>query len=328
MKTQKSYSNKLSVIMIWITTILLSLVFTTSLFSQNKWRNNNNKVRNQISELTQQQRKDLRKIIKEEFDNGAKRSVIREKVVTTLNKWGIKVPGNAKFYRLGMMNNFNDNSPVFLKDLTKDQRVELRKKMKELWISGATRKDIHNAAVKLLQGWGYDISKLKMNHPFRSKKFGKRMAFKTRMRSKHAKGKRHFANRRRMVNKMMKNHFRHNDFRTELYNKLNDNQKKELRKTVMEKRQNDRKELKEIVEKKLSGWGIKVPENFMDGNRSGFFGRLSNNMGNLSDAQRKEIRDIAIDMRKDNASRDEIRKAVQNKLKDFGTNSTDNDEDN
>ena len=96
----------------------------------------------------------------------------------------------------------------------------------------------------------------------------------------------------------------------------------------MEKRQNDRKELKEIVEKKLSGWGIKVPENFMDGNRSGFFGSFSNSTENFSDAQRKEIRDMAREMRNNNASRDEIRKAVQNKLKDFGNDNTDNDEDN
>jgi len=314
--------------MIWITTILLSLVFTTSLFSQNKRGNNNNEFRNQIPELTQQQRKDLRKIIKEEFDNGAKRSVIKEKVVTTLNNWGIKVPDNAKFNRLGMMNHFLSNSPIFADKLTKKQRVELRKKMKELWISGTAREDIHNAAVKLLQGWGYDTSKLRMNHSFRSKKFGKRMAFKSRMRAKHAKGKRYFSDRRRMANKMMKNHFMHNNFRSELYNKLNNNQKKELRETIMEKRQSDRKELKKIVEKKLAGWGIKVPENFMDGNRSGFFGSFSNSTENFSDAQRKEIRDMAREMRNNNASRDEIRKAVQNKLKDFGNDNTDNDEDN
>jgi len=226
------------------------------------------------------------------------------------------------------MNHFVSNSPAFFKKLNREQRGELRKKMKELWISGTAREDIHNAAVKLLQGWGYDTSKLRMNHPFKSKKFGKRMAFKSRMRAKHAKGKRHFANRRRMANKMMKNHFMHNNFRNELYSKLNDNQKKELSETVMEKRQSDRKELKKIVEKKLAGWGIKAPENLMDSNRSGFFGRFSNSTENLSDAQRKEIRDMAIDMRKDNASRDEIRKAVQNKLKDFGTNKTDNDKDN
>lgn len=322
MKTEKSYSNNLFITMIWITAVLLSFVFTTSLFSQNKEKNDGSKFKNQISELTQQQRKDLRKIIKEEFDNGTKRNVIREKVVSTLNKWGIQVPENANFYRLGMMNHFGAYSQAFLEKLTKEQRVELRKKMKSLWISGALREDIHSAAAKLMKDWGYDISKFQMKHSFRTKRFERRMAVKGRMGAKHAGGKRYYTNRRKMAKGMMENHFRHNHFGNNISSKLTDNQKEELHEAVMAKRKSNRQGLKEIVEKKLTGWGIEVPENFMNGNRMGF----AQNMNNLSNEQRKEVRAMVKDMRSNNASREEIRKAVQNKLNDFGTNNADDDE--
>ncbi len=345
MKTQKLVSKNFAMLI-----LMISLMFTSISFSQkSKAHRFEGKFLNQISELTDQQRNDLRTIIKREFDNGVSRTEIREKVFTTLKEWGIKVPERMKNFTFGKMQRRFDNS---FDKLTKVQRAELRKKMTQLWDSGSTRNEMHEAAKTLFDKWGYELPDFRKNNRFMFNQFRKRARFSDKLTVDQRKELRaaskslwesgattkEIRNQTKIklekwgiktpkagkfAKKFGRRHSKFANCAKRFSNKLTEEQRAELRETVAEKRKSgaDRKEIREAINEKFKDWGIETPSKMKSQKYFNQFKRFGRNMDKLSNDQRKEVRTMASDMRKNNASFEEIRKAVKSKIDSFEVNS-------
>jgi DNA-binding transcriptional MerR regulator len=94
---------------------------------------------------------------------------------------------------------------------------------------------------------------------------------------------------------------------------LTEEQRDELHKMIdsMREKNASRDEIKDAVHQKLEEWGINPPERRGEGPGPG-------HMANLTEEQRDELHKMIDSMREKNASRDEIRDAVHQKLQEWG----------
>ena len=100
-----------------------------------------------LGELTDAQKEELKQTIEDMKEAGATHEEIKEAVDAKLDAWGIEVPENPR--------------GGYLRDqLTDEQKEELSEKMQELRESGASREEIIEAKLKLLEEFGIDIDKI------------------------------------------------------------------------------------------------------------------------------------------------------------------------
>ncbi len=99
---------------------------------------------------------------------------------------------------------------------------------------------------------------------------------------------------------------------------LSDIQREEIKDMVKDMRENgaSKEEIKVAVESKLTEWGIEVPE-FEGKFKKGAKGRHPPFLNDLTEEQRKEIKDMVKDMRENGASKEEIRDAFKMKLEEW-----------
>lgn len=106
------------------------------------------------TQLTEEQRTELRALIGELREQGVEREEIRQAVREKLKGWGIEVPeggeGRHGFRRFGR------GQFGFRGQLTEEQRKILRDKIEELRDQDASRQEIREAIVKLMEEWGID----------------------------------------------------------------------------------------------------------------------------------------------------------------------------
>ena len=175
---------------------------------------------------------------------------------------------------------FGQQRGGFWADLTEDQKQTLQQKIEEMRSSGATREEIHEAVVELLQSWGIEPPERPGESP-RGKRFGK--------------GK------------------------DGIFSQLTEDQKKELREKMGELREQNAspEEVQNGIKELFESWGIEAPENFgrrmgpRRMQRSGF-------MQQLTDEQRQAVHDKIEELRAQDASREEISAAIAELLQSWG----------
>ena len=99
---------------------------------------------------------------------------------------------------------------------------------------------------------------------------------------------------------------------------LTEAQKEEIKQAIgdMKEAGASKEEIKTEIIAKLERWGLEVPECLPLPQRNRRLGQQS--LGELTEDQREEIKQIINDMREDDASREEIKEAIDSKLGEFG----------
>lgn len=96
-------------------------------------------------ELTDEQREHLRSTVKTLRDEKADREVIRDKIHELFEEWGIEIPEKAR--RFGGV----------MRQLSPEQRKEVRSLVREMRASGAEKDEIHASVQALLESWNIDL---------------------------------------------------------------------------------------------------------------------------------------------------------------------------
>jgi len=103
-----------------------------------------------MDQLTEEQRGAIHEMVMEMRDNGVDRDEIHEAVTAQLEEWGIEIPED---FRPGP----RDGRHGILRDLTEEQRQEVRETVREMRSDGASREEIHDAVRDMLEDWGIDL---------------------------------------------------------------------------------------------------------------------------------------------------------------------------
>ncbi len=172
--------------------------------------------------------------------------------------------------------------------LTDAQRQQLCETIQQLREQGATPEEIHDAVAALFAEWGVEMPANFAGHKGR------------RGRSFMRGG--------------------HGPCRAQ----LTEEQRETLRTTVQNLRDQGatRREIHDAVASLFAEWGVEMPEHYR-----GCHGKKGRpRMQNLTEEQRRTIRDMAREMRQAGATREEIHDAVQKQLREWGFDSGDDDQ--
>ncbi|KPL02845.1 MAG: hypothetical protein AMJ90_04660 [candidate division Zixibacteria bacterium SM23_73_2] len=113
-------------------------------------RSRDHRVNRFMSNLTEEQRVDVREKIDEMKSQGATRKEIHTAVAEMLEVYGVELPEKwGKGHRGGHMR--------FLSELTDEQREAVRDKIEEMRSQGVTREEIHTAVAEMLKGYGVEL---------------------------------------------------------------------------------------------------------------------------------------------------------------------------
>jgi len=175
---------------------------------------------------------------------------------------------------------FGQQRGGFWAELTEEQKQALREKIEELRNSSASREEIHETVVEMLQGWGIEPPERPSDGP-RGKRFGK--------------GK------------------------EGIFSQLTEDQRKTLREKMGELREQNvsPEEIHNAIKELLESWGIEVPENFGQRSRprrehrDGF-------MQQLTEEQRQAVHDKIEELRAQYTSREEVSAAIAELLQSWG----------
>ena len=233
-----------------------------------------------FSQLTEEQRKAVHEKIKELRGQDASREEIHVAVKEMLQSWGIELPEDWEG-RPGF-GRFGHRADGVFSQLTEQQRKAVHEKIKELRDQNATPEEIKAAIKQMLEGYGIQLPA----------DWGERGRFPfTRPRGKG------------------------------IFSQLTDEQRKELHEEIKTLREQDasREDVKAAVKAILEGWGIELPENWeqMPGFRPFRHGQMRF-MRQLTEEQRKQVRDKIKELRDQGATREEIHTAIRELLKQFG----------
>jgi hypothetical protein len=99
------------------------------------------------SDLTDEQKEEIKTIVEELREAGARREKIKAAVDSKLTEWGIEVP-ESKGPRL----------PPWISNLTDEQKEEIKTIVEELKEAGANRKEIRETVKKKLEEWNIELS--------------------------------------------------------------------------------------------------------------------------------------------------------------------------
>ncbi|MGD9401867.1 MAG: hypothetical protein PVF95_06335 [bacterium] len=176
----------------------------------------------------------------------------------------------------------------FFGQMTEEQRGALHEKVEEMREAGADREEIREAVNAMLESWGIEVPE----RPSREGREGRRGE-----------------------------HMHHPPF----FDQLTGEQKAELRGLIdgMREAGASREDVHAAVREKLEGWGIEVPERPGPGDCRGHRSQI---FKQLTEEQRKEIHATFRQMREAEATREEIRAAIREKLESYGVELPDGDE--
>lgn len=222
----------------------------------------------------------------------------------------------------------------FLSSLTDEQRQAVQQKTEEMRSQGATRGEIRTAVREMLEGYGVELPEhWGKGEQVRHKRFltnlndEQREAIRGKIEEMKTQGASH-EEIRAAVAKTLKGYgielpekidgrhgykgFGHSGF----LNKLTDKQRQAVREKIKEMGSQGaaRKEIRAVVGEMLEGYGIDLSEKRGERHRDGFRCFLSN----LTDEQRKAVREKIKEMRSQGATREEIRTEVTEMLKGYG----------
>ncbi len=115
-------------------------------------------------DLTEEQRQQLRELVKGLREQGAGREEIHAAVEELFAEWGLEMPDGNRFAKRRFHH-------YIMKNLTREQRRQVRKVVRELRQNGATRKEIYDAVIELLQEWGIEPPEKPGDHGAANKKY-------------------------------------------------------------------------------------------------------------------------------------------------------------
>jgi|GEM_PF-1350019 len=95
-----------------------------------------------FARLTEEQRAEIREMVKEMKEAGASPAKIRRAVAEKLREWGMRPPRKRPLPR------------IIFSRLTDDQKAAIRRKVEELKAQGASRQEIRRAVGRMLKEWG------------------------------------------------------------------------------------------------------------------------------------------------------------------------------
>ncbi|MGB2768309.1 MAG: FlgD immunoglobulin-like domain containing protein [Candidatus Zixiibacteriota bacterium] len=228
----------------------------------------------------------------------------------------------------------------FWANLTEEQREAVRVKTKEMRSQDATREEIRTAVAELLQGYGIELPEkcrlLGGSEGLRHNRGGfmanltdeQRGALREKvkdMRSQGATREEIRAAKAEMLkgcgielpdNRGERRGFGHG--RGGFVADLTDEQRQALREKIKEMQSQDatREEIRAAKAEMLKGYGIELPDN--RGERRGFGHGRGGFGADLTDEQRQTLREKVREMRSQDASREEIRTAIDEMLQEYG----------
>jgi Spy/CpxP family protein refolding chaperone len=233
--------------------------------------------------LTEEQREAVQEKKEEMRSQGASREEIHTAVAEMLKGYGIEAPEDSVGpHGPGC---FGPGPGGFWKDLTKEQREAVRDKIKEMRSQGSTREEIHTAVAEMLKGYGIEVPE-DWAGPHDRGGFG----------------------------------FGPGGF----WKDLTKEQREAVRDKIKEMRSqgSTREEIHTAVAEMLKGYGIEVPEDWAGPHDRGGFGFGPGGFWkDLTKEQREAVRDKIKEMRSQDATREEIRAAVDEMIQGFGIKS-------
>lgn len=170
----------------------------------------------------------------------------------------------------------------FWSKLTDEQRTVVQDKIKQLRDQDATPEEIHAAVKEMFQSWGIEIPEHPVARP----------------------GFRRFGHRPDGV-----------------FSQLTEEQRKAVHEKIKELKEQDStpEEIHDAVKNMLQGWGIELPENWDGKPGFGRFGhRPDGAFSELTDEQRKELREKVTELREQDKSHEEVRATVKTLLEGWG----------
>jgi DNA-binding transcriptional MerR regulator len=104
--------------------------------------------------LSEEQRSALKEKVNQLREQGASCEEIHTEVQNMLKKYGIEVPADC-FQKMGKRGGFLHGFPGI--DLSKEQRMAIKEKVRSLRDNGADREEIHAAVREMLEGYGIEV---------------------------------------------------------------------------------------------------------------------------------------------------------------------------
>jgi DNA-binding transcriptional regulator YhcF (GntR family) len=232
--------------------------------------------------LTDEQREAVQDKIKEMRDQDATREEIHTAVAEILKSYGVDVPENWP--------GPHGRREGFWKDLTKEQRESVEKKIKEMKGQDATPEEIHTAVAEMLKSYGIEVPDDLPGPP---------------------------------------EHLGFGHPRSGFWGELTDEQREAIREKTKQMRDQDAspEEIHSAVAEMLKGYGIEVPENWAGPHgRRGFGPGPGGFFEDLTKEQREAVREKIKELRSQGATRQEIRETIDQMLEGFGVESPENSE--
>ena len=273
--------------------------------------------------LTDEQKSTLRSTVETLREQGATREEIRATVDALFVKWGIERPSrNGKFGKGG--------AHGARANLTDEQRETVQATVQEMRANDASREEIRAAIKALFDGWGIEMPERGFHRAGAG--FGDLLTDDQRdmlhatvqdLRDKDATREEIHAAVQALFDEwgieMPERDFRgpHGRFG----DLLTDEQQETIKTTVQELRDNDatREEIHAAVQALFDEWGIERPEYKKGCGRKGHGDMFKD----LTPEQQQAVKDLTKEMRKDGATRHEIRDAVKQLLEDWGVDGDD-----
>ncbi len=269
--------------------------------------------------LTPEQREELKAKVKEMKEEGASGEEIREALKDMLNDWDIELPQGNRVQK-----NVRARLSWLAKQLTPEQRQELKAKVEEMKDEGASGEEIHAAIKQMLDGWGIEAPRAAAGQALKTVLAQltpeQRQELKAKveeMKDEGASGEEIRAAIKQMLDGWGIEAPRAaagQALKTVLA-QLTPEQRQELKAKVKEMKEEGAsgEEIHAAIKQMLDGWGIEVPQ----GNRvqRNVRARLSWLAKQLTPEQRQELKARVTAMKDEGASREEIHAAVQEMLK-------------
>ncbi len=263
-----------------------------------------------MAQLSEEQRQQVRSLIKELKASGATREEIHAAVNEMLDEWGIEAPERPR----------QDRRP----QLTEDQRQELRELMESMKEQGKSREEIHQAVTGLFGSWGIEPPE-NPGGPHRPMwedllDEAQKQEIKALIESLREQGA-----TRLEINQAIRDQL--SEWGVEIPEhcmqgpcaELSEEQREQLRELVSGLREQgkSRKEIHAEVAVLFESWGLEAPQRPKRPGR-GVKPRMPLHQLDLTDEQRAELRETIRTLRQSGATRVEIRNAVDALLQEWG----------
>jgi DNA-binding transcriptional MerR regulator len=293
-------------------------------------------------QLTDEQQEQLLETIKELRTDNATRQEIHKKVGELLQSWGIELPENWDQRPQRRRPGF-----PFMNQLTEEQRQEIKDKIKTLYENGASREEIHQTIVEMLQGYGIELPEDWDQRPQRRRTgFAfmnqlteeQRQEIKDKIKTLHENGSSR-EEIHKTIGQMLQSYGielpenwgqtpRHRRPHFRFMHKLSKEQRLEIRETIKTLHQNgaSRLEIRKAVHDLLMEFGIE-PTPYKRGQNNlnpGMGSEMIAIWNEFTEEQKQLVRDTVKSLRQQGTTRQEIRKAIRELIQEFKLENTNN----